>query len=161
MRTDKPATPEIGVGGIVFNREGEVLLIRRGKSPALGLWSIPGGKLEPGETIVQACRREFLEETGLDVEVGSLVAVAERILEGFHYVILDFVVTLTHPDDCFPQAASDASQISWVAYDKLAEYPLVEGLQGIIEQVSANLRHGIVRGLIDPSGQGRDFFQFQ
>jgi 8-oxo-dGTP diphosphatase len=76
-------TPAIGVGGIVFNHRGEVLLIQRNQPPATGLWSIPGGKLEPGESLAEACHREVKEETGLKVQVTAVVAVVERQSEGF------------------------------------------------------------------------------
>lgn len=148
-----PARPEVAIGGILFNPAGEILLIRRGQPPASGYWSIPGGRLEPGETILEACRREFLEETGLEVEVGSLVAVAERVQEGFHFVILDFLVMMRHSVACSPRAGSDATQVHWVATEKLSEYPLVEGLQGVIETVAAEVRRGTLRGLRRAEGR--------
>jgi ADP-ribose pyrophosphatase YjhB (NUDIX family) len=67
-------TPIVGVGAVVFDREGRVLLVERGKPPGVGLWSLPGGRLEPRETLVQAVAREVREETGLVVEVGTLSA---------------------------------------------------------------------------------------
>ncbi len=84
--------PGLGVGGVVFNKSGEVLLIKRNQAPACGLWSIPGGRLEPGENLASACVREFYEETSLEVEVKKVIAVVERKLEGFHYIIVDFLV---------------------------------------------------------------------
>ena len=78
--------PAIGVGGIVFNNQKQVLMIQRNQPPAMGFWSVPGGKLEPGESLAEACQREIKEETGLDIEVKNIVAVVERRIEGFHYV---------------------------------------------------------------------------
>ena len=86
--------PALGVSGIVFNNQQQILLIQRNQPPAMGCWSIPGGKLEPGESLVEACQREIKEETGLDTEVKNIVAVVERRVEGFHYVIIDYLALL-------------------------------------------------------------------
>jgi len=71
-------TPVCAVGAFIFDGD-RVLVIQRGKPPGAGLWSIPGGKLEPNETLAQAVAREVREETGLVVEVGPLAAVVERM----------------------------------------------------------------------------------
>lgn len=135
------------VGAIVFNG-GHVLMIQRGQPPAHGLWSIPGGKQEPGEGLAEACCREVAEETGLAVTVQQLVAVAERRLEGFHYVILDFLAVLADPAVAEPQAYSDALQARWVALSDLADYPMVEGLAVIITRSYKLYRNGGAAGLI-------------
>lgn len=94
-----PDRPWLGVGGIVF-QEDRVLLVKRGKEPGLGQWSIPGGVVEIGETVANAVQREIEEETGLRVEVLSLVEVFERILPDgqgrilYHYVLLDFLCSI-------------------------------------------------------------------
>ena len=126
--------PSIGVGGILFNRNGDVLLIRRGQPPREGYWSIPGGKLEPGEDLATACIREFYEETGLKVSVERIVAVAERKLEGFHYVIVDFLVCLEDENANNPVAQSDVLDACWLHPDDFCRYPLVEGLADIIHR---------------------------
>jgi 8-oxo-dGTP diphosphatase len=90
-----PDRPWVGVGGIVF-QEDKVLLVKRGKEPGLGKWSIPGGAVDVGETVNRAIQREIEEETGLLVEVLDLVEIFERIIpdtEGrilYHYVLLDY-----------------------------------------------------------------------
>lgn len=152
-----PAEPAIGVGAIIFDAHGRVLLIRRGKPPALGLWSLPGGRLEPGETMVGCCHREVLEETGIEVEPGPIVAVVERMVEGFHYVIIDFVAALKHLDVPEPNPASDVSDARWVAPAEFGGYPLVEGLERVIRGALryTDSRSGI--GLTDTDGTGRDF----
>src|SRR5713226_446532 len=77
-KREYPDRPVVGVGGVVISN-GRALLIRRGSEPLKGQWSIPGGSLELGETIVEGVRRELHEETGLDVRVLELIEVFERI----------------------------------------------------------------------------------
>jgi 8-oxo-dGTP diphosphatase len=145
--------PMIGVGGLLFNRHHQVLLIKRDKPPAQGLWSVPGGKLEAGEGLIECCRREIREETGLDVNVLSLIAVVERRLENFHYVIVDFLVELC--DECAhtPCAASDVSEARWIGLQNLEDYPLVAGLAEIIQRTAARRSEG----LFAPKDSDTDF----
>src|SRR5436190_23233135 len=96
--------PVVAVGAIVFDARGRVLLVERALPPGAGLWSVPGGKLETDETLAQAVAREVREETGLEVEVGTLACVVERIGEDHHFVILDYMArviggTLAAGDD--------------------------------------------------------------
>jgi 8-oxo-dGTP diphosphatase len=149
--------PSIGVGGILFNGHRQVLLIKRSQPPAQGLWSIPGGKLEPGESLAEACRREFYEETNLAVEVKHIIAVVERRLEGFHYVIVDFYVQLADEDNCVLIAQSDVDEARWVGLDELGEYGLVVGLGEIIRRVFDSLAGNYVAGLHDVDLKEMDF----
>jgi ADP-ribose pyrophosphatase YjhB (NUDIX family) len=126
--------PAIGVAGIVFDAQGRVLLIQRATPPQQGLWHVPGGKLEPGESLVEACRREVLEETGVQIEVQRLLALVERREQGFHYVIVDFLGTLVAGSDADCRPADDAANAAWVAPDELATYPLAPGLAPILER---------------------------
>lgn len=134
VRREEPPKPVIGVGGIVFDNRQQVLLIRRGQPPAQGLWSVPGGRQESGETLVEACAREILEETGLAVAIKGIVAVVERRLEGFHYVIIDFLATPLDETGMPPIAGGDVSEAYWVGLDTLPTYALVEGLEAIIRR---------------------------
>jgi ADP-ribose pyrophosphatase YjhB (NUDIX family) len=149
--------PSIGVGGMLFNRHQQVLLIKRNQPPAQGLWSIPGGKLEPGESLVDACRREFYEETNLDVEVKKIVAVVERRLEGFHYVIIDYWVHLVDEGNSFPTAQSDVAEARWVSLIDLGLYDLVEGLADIIMSTYYCQAKSKLVGLHDVNSTGTDF----
>jgi len=126
--------PILAVGGIVFDADGKVLLIRRGQPPAQGLWSIPGGKQEPHESLVEACAREVKEETGLAIGVKSIVAVVERRLEGFHFVIIDFLALPVPGKPTLLSPASDVTEACWVGIEQLPCYRLVEGLAAILKQ---------------------------
>lgn len=149
--------PSIGVGGLLFNRREQVLLIKRNQAPAQGLWSLPGGRQEPGETLIETCRREFTEETSLDIEVKHIVAVVERRLEGFHYVIVDFLVQLIDVEQSCPVAGSDVAEAEWIALADLPRYPLVEGLSEIIRRSHQALINGENSGLHGTGKTGLDF----
>ena len=153
--------PGIGVSAIIFDDNDSVLLIQRGQPPAFGQWHAPGGKLEPGESMVAACKREVEEETGLDrIEVDCLLAVVERRMDGFHYVIMDFLAHLSHPDDgnsTTPVAADDVLDARWVTECELSELDVADGLLPIIESARLIRREQIRAGLHDFSGDQSDF----
>ena len=107
--------PTVAVGCVVEERK-KVLLVRRKRPPNAGLLAVPGGKVEYGETLEKAVKREMKEETGLTVSVKSLLAVVEVIKEGFHYVILDYVCERL---DGEPRASSDALEIVWLDLSEL------------------------------------------
>lgn len=124
-------TPVVAVGAFVFDGQGRVLLVQRGKPPGAGLWTVPGGRLEGGETLAQAVAREVREETGLVVEVGALACVVERMGDDYHFVILDYLARvvggmLAH--------GSDAKDARFVAASELPGLPLTEGLAELIER---------------------------
>jgi 8-oxo-dGTP diphosphatase len=126
--------PQVGVGAFVFDREGRVLLVERGRPPGVGRWTVPGGKLEAGETLAQAVAREVREETGLVVEIGALAAVVERISEGYHYVILDYLARVIGGTLA---AGSDATAARFVAEPELAALPLTDGLLPVLARARA------------------------
>ena len=119
------AQPEVAVGAIV-RHNGELLLVRRGRQPGQGEWSVPGGRVEPGEMLVEAVVRELAEETGLRGVCGSMVGWVERISDYTHFVILDFEVMII--GDTEPVAASDAIDARWWPLADVAKLPLVDGL---------------------------------
>src|SRR6266480_7303100 len=95
MRREYPKQPLIGVGAIIVEN-GRVVLVKRGKAPLLGEWSIPGGMLELGETVRAGAEREALEETGLVVRATELLGVFDRVIPEagctlYHYVLIDFL----------------------------------------------------------------------
>ncbi|MGC1462599.1 MAG: NUDIX hydrolase [Terracidiphilus sp.] len=115
MEREFPVAPLVGVGAVVVD-EGRVLLVRRGREPLKGQWSLPGGMLELGESLIAGVVREVREETGLEVEPVELIELLDRIhREGervrYHYVIADYLCRVTGGQ---LQAASDADAVRWV-----------------------------------------------
>jgi 8-oxo-dGTP diphosphatase len=117
--------PTVAVGAFVRDDAGRVLVVRRATPPGAGLWSVPGGKQEPGETLAQAVAREVREETGLVVEVGALACVVERIGDEFHYVILDYRARVIGGE---LRASTDAAAATFVTLEELATMPHTDGL---------------------------------
>lgn len=117
--------PELCVGAVVVD-DGRLLLVRRGRGPGAGAWSVPGGRVEAGEPVVDAVVREVAEETGLAVACGDLLGWVERIGEGHHFVILDFACRLAAPGE--PVAGDDAAEAAWVPLAEVPDLPLVDGL---------------------------------
>ena len=95
MRRKYPKAPIVGVGGVIFN-DSAVLLVQRDQEPGKGQWSLPGGVVELGETLTDALKREILEEASINIEIGGLVRLLERIFHDrekrvqYHYVIADY-----------------------------------------------------------------------
>ena len=119
IQREFPDAPIVGVGGVVVD-QGRVLLVQRGREPSRGKWTLPGGMLELGESLVQGVAREVEEETGLQVEALELVELIDRVVreetpEGdrvrYHYVIADYLCRVVGGS---LQAASDAEAVRWV-----------------------------------------------
>jgi len=141
-----PAAPRVGVGAVVLH-EGRVLLVRRGRAPALGLWSVPGGLVELGETTVDAARREVEEETGLDVRIAGLVGVLDRVTRDadgrvrYHWVLVDYLAYPQSNDTI--TAGSDAAEVRWVTIDEVGRLPITEGLADMIKRAAALAGGGV------------------
>jgi mutator protein MutT len=131
--------PEVCVGAIVVD-DGRLLLVRRGHGPAAGWWSVPGGRVEPGETLAEAVVRELAEETGLEGVCERLVGWVERIGEDHHFVILDFAVTLL--ESRAPVAGHDAAEAAWVPLGEVSEQRLVDGLAEFLHE------HGVIPTIV-------------
>lgn len=131
-----PKRPILGIGALIFHRN-RILLAERGKEPLKGWWSLPGGVLETGETLVDGIRREVLEETGLDVEPVELAEVFERIMPDgkgraeYHYVLIDYICRVKGGE---ARAATDVSALAWATRKQLAGYKLTQGTLPVIER---------------------------
>jgi len=114
------------VGAVIKDDQGRLLLIKRGHAPGAGLWSLPGGRIEPGETDAEALVREMREETGLVVEPGQLVGAVRRPAQDGDFLdIRDYAATVTGGT---LHAGDDAAEARWVAPDELESLPITEGL---------------------------------
>ena len=114
------------VGAIVTDGQGRLLMIKRGHDPGAGLWSIPGGRIEAGETDAEALVREMIEETGLTVEVGRLIGRVQRPgLNGAVIDIRDYAATVTGGT---LRAGDDAADARWIAPGELESLDITEGL---------------------------------
>ncbi len=140
-----PARPWVGIGVLAF-RGTEVLLIRRGRPPRLGEWSLPGGAQRLGETAEQAARRELREETGIEVGPLELLAVVDAITPGdpacgprFHYTIIDFLARWSGGE---ARPGGDVTEIAWADSADLSAFDLWPEAQRVIVLARARLGLG-------------------
>ena len=144
MSREYPEAPRVGVGVIVW-RGDEVLLIRRGKPPMAGQWSLPGGRQELGETIAEAATREVMEETGLQVSVDDVVTVIdfiERDDDGrvrYHYVLVDVNARWIAGTAA---AADDAAEAAWVPIADLSKMQLWNETERVIRLAAQRRTQG-------------------
>ena len=123
---DYPNRPLVGVG-VVAVKDGRVLLIRRGKPPREGRWSLPGGRQRLGETVRETARRELREETGVEAAVTALLDVVDSITRdddgaiAYHYTLIDFLAEWRDGAAC---AGGDAAEAVWADPDALGPYQL-------------------------------------
>ena len=126
-----PSYPQLAVSAAIF-RDGKILLVRRAKSPARGFYSLPGGRVEFGETLHAALHREVAEETALKVEIVDLAAWREVVPEtggGGHYLIMSFAARWSAGE---PVLNDELDDYKWLAPDALGELKMTFGLQEVI-----------------------------
>lgn len=141
MMDIRPCYPKPAVSALIV-RDGEVLLVKRGCEPNMGLWSLPGGSIELGETLREALVREVYEETSLVVESGNLALARDIISRDdehirFHYVLITLYAAVTGGE---LKAGSDAADARWVGVDRLGDYAITGGLMESLREL------GIVPG---------------
>ena len=131
--------PVVAVGGVVIAPGPRVLLVKRGRPPLAGHWTLPGGRLRGGETIAAALERELVEETGIRVFAGGLIEVVEILTEGYHYVIHDHLCT---PVDAsgVPKAGDDAAEARYVRPSELSSFGVTEAVTRVVEKGLAMLQ---------------------
>jgi ADP-ribose pyrophosphatase YjhB (NUDIX family) len=126
-----PRHPQLAVSAAIF-RGGHLLLVRRARSPAKGLYSLPGGRVEFGETLAQALTREIAEETALTIEIAGLAGVREAVptaISPGHYLILAFAARWVAGE---PRLNDELDDAQWVAPDGLSAFTVTEGLADIV-----------------------------
>jgi 8-oxo-dGTP diphosphatase len=135
MKREYPETPLVGVGAVILD-QGRVVLVKRKFPPLAGEWSIPGGRLEVGETLREAVVREAHEETGLTVEPAEVLGVYDRLLRDdggrilYHYVLIDFLCRRLAGE---LQAGGDADDARWFSKEEIGKISLVEDTADVIQ----------------------------
>ena len=129
--------PICAVGALIFS-ENQILLIKRGKPPSMGQWSLPGGAVQLGETLQEAVIREVREEVRLNVRPVSVGTVVDRIFKdekgkiSYHYVIIDYVCESTNGE---PVAGSDAAAVGYFGLHELDSLDMTQGTADVIREV--------------------------
>ncbi len=131
--SDRPTSPVVGVGAVVW-KDGKVLLVRRGKPPRQGSWSLPGGRQDLAETVYQAVEREIREETGVTIRILDVAAVVDLIDHDeagirFHYTVIDVVAEWVAGE---AQAGDDAEAVAWVPPEAFDAYGLTDAVRQVV-----------------------------
>jgi len=136
-RREYPDLPLVGVGALVM-KDGKVLLVKRQTEPGEGLWSIPGGLVELGETVYEAAKREVKEETSLDIEISELIGVFDSMTYDdagrlrFHYVLIDY---LARPKGGSLKGNAEVADVRWVSVSELGDYELTKILGKLLKKM--------------------------
>ena len=144
--------PELAVSAAIF-RDGKVLLVRRAGAPAKGLWTLPGGRVEVGETLVEAVRREVMEETGLTIDVIDLAGYRESILpdavgdRGRHFVILPFAARWVAGEVTLNDELDDSRLMS---LDAVTTLQTTVGLLDVLRRAEKLLGSPVTCALLTP-----------
>jgi ADP-ribose pyrophosphatase len=136
MKREYPEAPIAGVGVVVVKGD-KILLVRRGKEPGRGRWGLPGGAIELGETVAQAAEREVDEECGIEIEIGDVIEVIDRIIPDgdgqirYHYILIDLLAEYRRGD---PIASSDAAEVRWALERELDKLELSQATSRVIRK---------------------------
>jgi 8-oxo-dGTP diphosphatase len=131
-----PNRPILAVGAVIENDAGAILLVLRGRPPREGEWSIPGGKVEWGEPVQDAIRREVEEETGLKIDLMGLIDIVDSLIAdesgslAHHHVLLDYAARATSGT---VRAGDDVLEAKWVARESLNDYPMWKKTRRVID----------------------------
>ncbi|HDD35921.1 MAG: NUDIX hydrolase [Archaeoglobaceae archaeon] len=133
--------PLVGVGAFIV-KNNKVLLVKRANEPNKGKWSIPGGVVKLGESLIDALKREIFEETGLEIEALDVACVSEEIVRDntgikFHYVIIDFFAKVVGGE---LRVGSDAEDAKWISFDELDEVEIVDFVKKLIDNFKMDKR---------------------
>jgi thiamine-monophosphate kinase len=164
--TPPPPRPTPAAATVTL-RGDAVLLIRRGRPPNAGIWSLPGGSVEPGESVRETAARETLEETGIAVEIGAVIDVVDVIVPAtadhpaFHYVITDFLAVPT--SDAAPRPGDDAAESRWVPLAELDRYDLTSAMRAVLDRalrLSSSPPHNLTPSPVVDSSTVRTLGEF-
>ncbi len=136
MPREFPERPLVGVGAVIIE-DGRILLVKRANEPNKGKWSVPGGLVRVGESLIDALKREIQEEIGVEIEVDDVACVSEEIFRNgrvrFHYVIIDFFARITKGN---VRPGSDAAEIRWVPIQEVDKIDAVDFVKELICSIS-------------------------
>lgn len=136
LKREYPEAPLVGVGVVILKSD-SIVLVERGKEPKAGIWTIPGGLVEVGESVRGAAYREVLEECNIPIELGDVISVVDLIKHDdsgdvqYHYVLIDFFARYV---DGELEAGSDVKAVKWVSKDQLDSYDIPEITRKVIEK---------------------------
>ena len=131
-----PPAPLVGVAAVIFDQQGRVLLVERGRPPDKGKWGLPGGLLDLGETLHEGVVREVKEECDVEITIGGLVDVFEPIQHDddgrvqYHFVVVDY---WAYYASGVPRALDDAAAVAWIALTELDGLPMAAETRHVIQ----------------------------
>lgn len=144
VRREYPDAPLVGVAAAVFNREGRVLLVKRGRPPGVGNWGLPGGLLDLGESLEAGVHREVQEECGVEIEIGGLIGLfqpVERDDDGrirYHYVVVDYWASHVRG---IPTPEDDAADAAWVDLSDMDRLPMNPETRRVVREAQGLWTH--------------------